>query len=143
MAGGLSKMPPRAGDDLFIAATDLLAAGARSAVVSRWRTGGKLAVDLVEEFIRDVSAIPADEAAPPSVVESWHRAVELVGAEQPDPAREPRLKQSPGAVLADARHPFFWAGYAVIDCGPGAYDDPPPQGKLPPQDKPPPPQAKP
>ena len=143
MAGGLSKMPPRAGDDLFIAATDLLAAGARSSVVSRWRTGGKLAVDLVEEFIRDVSAIPADEAAPPSVVESWHRAVELVGAEQPDPAREPRLKQSPGAVLADARHPFFWAGYAVIDCGPGAYDDPPPQGKLPPQDKPPPPQAKP
>ena len=135
MAGGLSKMPPRAGDDLFIAATDLLAAGARSAVLSRWRTGGKLAVDLVEEFVRDVSAIPADEAAPPSVVESWHRAVELVGAEQPDPAREPRLKQSPGAVMPDARHPFFWAGYAVIDCGPGTYDEPPPQA--------PPPQAKP
>jgi hypothetical protein len=46
-------------------------------------------------------------------------------------------------VLPDARHPFFWAGYAVIDCGPGRYDDPPPQAKLPPQDKPPPPQAKP
>ncbi|MFN6192032.1 MAG: CHAT domain-containing protein [Planctomycetia bacterium] len=136
MAGGLAKMPPRAGDDLFFAATDLLAAGARSAVVSRWRTGGKLAVDLVEEFIRDVSVVPADDAVPPSVAESWHRAVELVGAEQPDPAREPRLKQSPGAVLPDARHPFFWAGYAVIDCGTGKYDDPPPQAQLPPQAKP-------
>ena len=140
MAGGLAKMPPRAGDDLFIAVTDLLAAGAHSAVVSRWRTGGKLSVDLVEEFIRDVTAMPMDECAatvPPAVVESWHRAVELVGVEQPDASREPRLKQSPGAVLADARHPFFWAGYAVIDCGPGTYDDPPPQAKpLPPQAKP-------
>ena len=145
MAGGLAKMPPRAGDDLFIAATDLLAAGARSAVVSRWRTGGKIAVDLVDEFIRDVAAMPEDGAAAPAVVASWHRAVELVGAEQPDPAREPRIKQSPGAVLADARHPFFWAGYAVIDCGPGTYDEPPPQANQPPQPqaKPLPPQAKP
>jgi hypothetical protein len=140
MAGGLAKMPPRAGDDLFMAATDLLAAGAHAAVVSRWRTGGKIAVDLVDEFIRDVAAMPKDEeaaSAAPDVVASWHRAVELVGAEQPDPSREPRLKQSPGDVLADARHPFFWAGYAVIDCGPGQYDEQPPQAKpLPPQAKP-------
>jgi hypothetical protein len=31
-------------------------------------------------------------------------------------------------VLPDARHPFLWAGYLLVDCGAGHYDDPPPAG---------------
>ncbi|MEI7782016.1 MAG: CHAT domain-containing protein, partial [Planctomycetota bacterium] len=132
LAGGLAKLPAQPGDEEEIVATDLLAAGARTAVVSRWRTGGKSSVDLVEEFIRDVTdaqqekAADADERPLPNAAESWHRAVDLVTAEQPDPSREPRVKQSSGAVLTDARHPFFWAGYAVVDCGAGRYADPAP-----------------
>ena len=129
MAGGLAKIPSRPGDELFLAATDLLAAGARTLVVSRWRTGGKVSVDLVEEFVRDAAGEPDENAADDVAsrgAESWHRAVDVVTAEQPDLAREPRVRQSPGAVLVDARHPFFWAGYAVIDCGTGRHADPPP-----------------
>jgi hypothetical protein len=154
LAGGLAKLPAQPGDDLFLAATDLLAAGARTAVVSRWRTGGKSSVDLVEEFIRDVAdaeqenAADADGRPLPAAAESWRRAVDLITAEQPDLSREPRVKQSSGAVLTDARHPFFWAGYAVVDCGAGRYADPapvPPAGgknavAIP---QPPPPQAAP
>jgi len=139
MAGGLSKLPARPGDDLFLATTDLLAAGSRRAIVSRWRMGGKVAVDLVEEFLRDVATAASDEAnaAGPRAAESWHRAVNLVTAEQPDPAREPRIKQSAAKgsaknVLLDAKHPFFWAGYVLIDCGNGRYSDAQPQGAAPP-----------
>ncbi len=127
MAGGLAKASPRAGDDLFLAATDLLAAGARTAVLSRWRTGGKVSVDLVEEFVRDAT-VKAEENAAELVAsraaESWHRAVDVVTSEQPDLTREPRVRQSPEAVLADAKHPFFWSGYAVIDCGIGRHAEP-------------------
>jgi tetratricopeptide (TPR) repeat protein len=127
MADGLAKLSARPGDDLFIAATDLLAAGARTAVVSRWRVGGKVSVDLVEEFLRDLDAAPAADGGAASVAnpaESWQRAVAVVTAEEPDISREPRVKQSPGDVLVDAKAPFFWAGYALIDCGPGKYAEP-------------------
>ena len=127
MADGLAKPSARPGDDLFIAATDLLAAGARTAVVSRWRVGGKVSVDLVEEFLRDLDTAPAPDdaaAAAASPAESWQRAVAVVTAEEPDVSREPRVKQTPGEMLADATAPFFWAGYAVIDCGPGKHPEP-------------------
>jgi CHAT domain-containing protein len=128
MADGLAKPSARPGDDLFTAATDLLAAGARTAVVSRWRVGGKMSVDLVEEFLRDLDPAPdgARGAASPaaSPAESWQRAVTVVTAEAPDVSREPRVKQAPGEVLADATAPFFWAGYVLIDCGSGKYAEP-------------------
>lgn len=127
MAGGLTKLPARPGEDLFLAVTDLLAAGGRTAVVSRWRMGGKTCVDVLEEFLRDRNITDADTDGP-SAAESWQRAVATATAEQPDPGREPRLKQSPQAVLADASHPLLWAGYMLVDCGAGRYTDPPPAG---------------
>ena len=130
MAGGLTKQPARPGEDIFLAVTDLVAAGGRTALVSRWRMGGKTSIDLVEEFLRDRTGADG-EAEPPPAAESWQRAVEMATAEQPDVDREPRLKQSPQAVLTDARHPFLWAGYLLVDCGVGRYDDPPPAGPAP------------
>ena len=124
-AGGLAHLPGRPGEELFVAATDLLAAGAHTALVSRWRTGGTTASALVEEFVRDLLDSPESSAS-----ESWRRAVRLICAEEPDLALEPRIKQAPNALLPDARHPFFWAGYMVVDCGPGV-----PPGPLPPPGK--------
>jgi hypothetical protein len=124
-AGGLAKLPARPGDELFQATTDLIAAGGRTVVASRWRMGGETCVDLIEEFLRDRGSPAADEPAP-SAAESWQRAVELVTAEEPDVSREPRLKQSPQAVLVDSRHPFLWAGYMLVDCGSGLVAEPAP-----------------
>jgi len=125
LAGGLAKLPARAGEDIFIVATDLLAAGSQTVVMSRWRMGGKLAADLMAEFLRDVTAARPD-GSPPAAAASWQRAIDLAMAEEPDPEREPRLKPVAKAVLSDAKHPFLWAGYMLIDCGPGTYADPPP-----------------
>jgi hypothetical protein len=111
MASGLTKPVSRPGEELFIAATDLLAAGARTALLSRWRMGGKSTTDLVTEFVRDTD----DPTASPAV--SWRRAVDVVSAEEPDPALEGRIRVSGQTVLTDMRHPLFWAGYMLVDGG--------------------------
>ena len=141
MAGGLEKLPPRPGEEVFMAVTTLLAAGSQTALVGRWRTGGRVGVDLMAEFLRDLYAPGAGDEP---MAERWRRAVDVVTAEQPDPEQEPRLRQSAKAVLTDARHPFFWAGYLLVDCGGGTYSEEPlPPGA--PQPKPPlaPPAARP
>jgi hypothetical protein len=112
MASGLEAPPARPGEDVFVAATDLLAAGGRTAVVSRWRTGGKTCIDLMTEFLRESTA-----AEPATAAAAWQRAVDLVLAEEPDAAREPRVKVSPEAPLTRPLHPFLWAGYMLVDCG--------------------------
>ena len=48
---------------------------------------------------------------------SWQRAVDLVTAERPDFNQEPRIKITNSVIPNDATHPFFWAGYTLIDCG--------------------------
>jgi tetratricopeptide (TPR) repeat protein len=122
VAGGLDKLPARPGEDLFIAATDLLAAGSRTAIVSRWRMGGKVAADLMAEFLRDATAVGPDDALPAASA-SWQRAVDVATAEEPDPELEPRIKPVAKAILGDATHPFFWAGYMLIDSGGGVVPD--------------------
>ncbi|MFM9025306.1 MAG: hypothetical protein ACKON7_08210 [Planctomycetaceae bacterium] len=119
LADGLDpkSLPARPGDDLFLPATDLLAAGAQTALLARWRVGGGTCVALMTEVLREATAVPAEPREPPA--ELWRRAVDIVTAEQPDPAREPRLRASAEAVLADASHPFFWAGYLLVDRGSG------------------------
>jgi tetratricopeptide (TPR) repeat protein len=121
MAGGLAKVPQRPGEDVFLAVTDVVAAGARTAVVSRWRMGGKTCTDLMTEFLREATA--ADGAAAPA---AWQRAVDLVLAEEPDVAREPRVRLSGDALLARPLHPLLWAGYLLVDCGGGRYSPEPP-----------------
>ena len=112
LGGGLAKLPPRPGEELFLTATDLIAAGAHTAVVSRWRTGGLTCTMLMEEFLREVTA--GEPAA-----SAWQRAVDVVMPEPPDLAREPRLTPSPKGELTDSWHPLLWAGYVLVDCGNG------------------------
>ena len=126
LAGGLVKPPPRPGEDLFLPAVDLIAAGSSTVLLSRWKSGGGVAAALVQEFLRETAGPDALPAA-----EAWQRAVDVVTAERPDLAREPRLKQTGEVELADARHPLLWAGHLLIDCGGGAHE-PPLQAAVPP-----------
>ena len=117
MAGGLAKPPPRPGAELFMTATDLIAAGAHTAVLSRWRMGGLTGSLIMREFLAE--AIAGEPAAA-----AWQRAVDIVLPDPPDLAREPRLSQDAEAVLADSRHPVLWASYLLVDCGGGQYPAP-------------------
>ena len=114
--GGNSTTRGRPGADLFTTAMDLAAAGAETTLLSRWNVGGRVSADLGIEFLRDRQLMKPDGSLPTAAA-SWRRAVNLVIAEQPDFSREPRVKVSKNTVPTDARHPFFWAGFALIDCG--------------------------
>jgi len=131
MAGGLATPPQRPGEEVFLATTDLLAAGATTAIVSRWRSLGKTSEGLLREYLRETAGPGGLRPA-----EAWQRAVDLVTAERPDVLREPRLKPAGDAVLADSRHPLLWAGLLLVDCGGGVYE-----AAGPPRPRPPPPLA--
>ena len=88
-----------------------MADGARTIVLTRWRTGGRTNFDLVREFVRELPNAPATEA--------WQRACLLARESPLEASREPRLKRSDETgELPTADHPFFWAGYLLVDTSP-------------------------
>ena len=98
--------PP--GAEIFLSVCGLLSTGARTALLSRWRTGGQSSFDLVREFVQE---LPHTSAA-----DAWQRAVLLVQESRLNPEAEPRIKFSAGDELKGAP-PFLWAGYLLVDCG--------------------------
>lgn len=101
------------GDDMFLSLCNLMSSGARSILLTRWRTGGRTNFDLVREFTKESADAPAAEA--------WQRACLLARENPLDQTHEPRLKRSDETGdMPTADHPFFWAGYLVVDTGPRA-----------------------
>lgn len=110
------------GSDLFLAVTGLMASGAKTVLISRWRVGGQTSFDLVREFAQELPhTTPAD---------AWQRSVLLVSSRPLDTDSEPRIKRASGdgAANLSAANPFFWSGYMLVDSGKLAPNDdlPPP-----------------
>lgn len=97
------------GQDLFLATTSLMAAGARTVLLSRWRVAGQTAFDLSREFSQELPYVSATEA--------WQRAIMLTRSAPIDATREPRLDPATRSDKLRAEHPFFWAGYLLMDTG--------------------------
>ncbi len=106
-----------AGSELFFASSSLMSAGAETMLLSRWRVGGQSTLDLVREFAQELPFTAAAEA--------WQRSVQLLQEAPIDPAAEMRVKSGPKPAELFGKHPFFWAGYMVVDSGwrPDAPDD--------------------
>ncbi len=97
------------GNDVFLSVCGLMANGARTVLLSRWRTGGQTSFDLVREFTQELPRTsPAD---------AWQRAVLLTIGSRLNIEAEPRLKRTTADETPKADHPFFWAGYMLVDCG--------------------------
>jgi hypothetical protein len=89
----------------------MMATGARTVLLSRWRTGGRTNLDLVREYARELPEGPAAAA--------WQRACLLARESPLDSQNEPRLKGLEDASEPPAAsHPFFWAGYLLVDTSP-------------------------
>jgi hypothetical protein len=106
LKGGAGAMP---GNDLFLATCGLMATGARTVLISRWRTGGQTSVDLVREFAQELPHTTASDA--------WQRSVQLVSNSQVNVAAEPRLNIKLKETPPKAEQPFFWAGFLLADTG--------------------------
>ncbi|MGI8982897.1 MAG: CHAT domain-containing protein [Pirellulaceae bacterium] len=94
------------GDEIFLSLCGLMSTGSRTILITRWRPAGQTTFDLVREFVQELPRATATDA--------WHRAVQLARSTEIDSDREPRVKLSPNDSLK-AEHPFFWAGYLLVD----------------------------
>lgn len=104
------------GDDVFLAICGLMSSGARTILISRWRTGGQSSLELVREF--------AQELPHTSAADAWQRSVQVVSENPIEPDREPRVKQSSAREpRLKTGHPFFWSGYILVDSGTAAAGD--------------------
>ena len=99
------------GEEVFLTVCGLMATGSRSILLSRWRTGGQTSFDLMREYVQELPHRPAASA--------WRRSVQLLRKGSVDPSREPRVKVAASADSLAADHPFFWAGYMLVDTGNG------------------------
>jgi hypothetical protein len=110
----LKKLAPstQAGEDMFLTTMGLQATGTRTILISRWRTAGRTANNLVIEFLQELPHAAADDA--------WQRSVQIAAETQIDPAFEPRVEGS-DAANTTADHPFLWSGYLLVD--PGRHQD--------------------
>ena len=88
--------------------------------LSRWRVGGQSTLDLMREFIQELPHTAADEA--------WQRSVQLTMEAPIDAALEKRVKATKNGAPLTGKHPFFWAGYLVVDTGWRPDDDAPTGG---------------
>jgi tetratricopeptide (TPR) repeat protein len=105
------------GEEIFLSLCGLMSTGARTVLISRWRNSGQTCFELVREFSQE---LPHTSAA-----EAWQRSVKLAAATPLDQDREPRVRNAnSGDQPARANHPFFWAGYMLVDTGAASPDDP-------------------
>lgn len=105
------------GYEIFLAACGIMATGTRTALLSRWRTGGKTPAVLVREFTTQLSSAGASAA--------WQHAVSVARHEQLDAKLEPRVRAARDITEVSADHPFFWAGYLLLDTGAEPEESPP------------------
>jgi CHAT domain-containing protein len=105
----LKKPPSEPGNEVFLSVCALMANGARTILLSRWRTGGQSSVDLVREFVQE---LPHSSAA-----EAWQRSMMLVSENPLNASAEPRLRLTAREEAPKADNPFFWAGYLLVDTG--------------------------
>lgn len=98
------------GNDLFLAICGMMSTGARTILISRWRPAGQTSFDLVREFEQELPHATAAEA--------WQRSVRVATDAPIEPEHEPRVKKS--SITGEpprADHPFFWAGYMLVNSG--------------------------
>lgn len=97
------------GDEIFFALTGMMGSGARTILMSRWRTGGQTSIDLAREFLQELPSSPASTA--------WKRSIEVVEQADIVPGREPRLDEGKITQTLTSKHPFWWSGYLLVDTG--------------------------
>ncbi|MFW6169700.1 MAG: CHAT domain-containing protein [Planctomycetota bacterium] len=98
------------GQEMFLTACGLMATGSRTVLLSRWRDGGLISHELIQDFVQELPYRSASSA--------WQRAVRLAVTRKLAWLHEPRVKELPSdAPTLKADHPFFWSGYMLLDTG--------------------------
>jgi tetratricopeptide (TPR) repeat protein len=106
------------GTDLFLTSIGLMASGSRTALISRWATGGKTSLALTGEYASKLAKLGPTRA----ILESRQSTREMVL----DYENEPRIRFKKSDPVLKAEHPFFWAShmlFGIPDNSPPPADD--------------------
>ena len=104
------------GAELALAVLAMQASGADTMLLSRWRTGGRSAYDLSQDFIKNYEKEPAADA--------WKHAATSLMTRDVVVDEEPRLKKlGRSDEIPQYAAPFWWAGYMLIDSGEAVEED--------------------
>ena len=103
------KISFRNGDEIFLTVCGLMASGSRTVLLSRWQVGGKSSLELMREYVQE---LPHTSAA-----NAWQRSVELLQAQVLEYEKEPKVAKIKLKKPINYHHPYFWAGYLLIDTG--------------------------
>lgn len=96
------------GQEVFLSVCGLMANGARTILLSRWRPGGQASIDFVQEFAQELPhTAPAD---------AYQRAVRIIAGSRLEIDREPRVRNVQG-VAPNANHPLFWGAFMLFNSG--------------------------
>ena len=95
------------GQDLFLTSVGLMASGSRSALLSRWSTGGKSAIELTKMYATELPNSGPRKAILDSRQEL--RKMKL------DYNNEPKVRFKKTDPVLKAEHPFFWAAHMLFE----------------------------
>jgi len=96
------------GDEIFLSLCGLMSTGSRTALLSRWRLGGRSTSELMREYHQELGHVAA--------AQSWRRSVKLLWEAGLTVADEPRIRGTPTEQIS-SQHPVFWSGYLLGDTG--------------------------
>ena len=100
------------GHDLFLTSVGLMASGSRSALLSRWATGGKTAIELTKQY--------ASELPKSGMAQAIFDSRKSVRESDLEYAQEPRVRAKRDDPVIKGAHPFFWAAHMLFSIPDGA-----------------------
>lgn len=104
--GGAGMRGNKNGTDLFLTSIGLMASGSRTALISRWATGGKTALELTGQYATNLNADGS--------VKAVREAREFTRELDVDFENEPRIRFKKTDPAIKAEHPFFWASHMLF-----------------------------
>lgn len=104
--GGSSLRSKQKGVDLFLTTCGLMAAGTRTILISRWRTGGANSLALTRNYAARLPKQTGSQALRESIAVA--RELEL------NYENEPRVRAKKSDPVLKAEHPIFWAGNMLL-----------------------------
>ena len=97
------------GFDLFFTSCALMSEGSQTILLSRWRTGGFSAQNLLQNYCK---SIPKYDPA-----SAWRVAVLKTAGASAQLDKEPSVTGEPADKNFRMTHPYFWGGYMLFDSG--------------------------
>ena len=110
------------GQELFVTICGLQVSGVRDILISRWAVGGRSSAHLLRELMQELPYT--------GIVDAWHRARQVTGQVEIDPAGEPLLARGDQKRQGvTGKEPLFWAGYLLASPLDGDEDSADPEGR--------------